>query len=106
MELSPSFPPADALISYLKGINYQKHLKTLITVILTIAAFLYVAYQKTSEWYQNGGKDATLQTLIKIRNFLWMCCLWVRDEAYPALIKMIDNVKQTYAAWQDLVTVA
>jgi hypothetical protein len=107
---SPAFPPADALIAHLKSINYQKHfnnyMDTVETVCLTIAAIVYVIFKKTQEWYQNGGKDATLQIIKKVWNFLSVSYTWVRCEVYPAVIKFLENVSETYGAWRDLVTVA
>lgn len=75
------------------------------TIVLYAIAVSYVIAQKVSEWYNNGGKDATIQTIKKIRNFLSVCYTWVRIEGYPQLIKFVDNVMQTYAAWKGLVTV-
>jgi hypothetical protein len=107
-----SFPPADALIEYLKGVDYKKHLNNLITVTLTIAAVAYVLYQNVREWYQNGGKESILQILNQGKNILIVCYTWVRSEGYPALMilkEQIDNliskIVETYKNWQALVTV-
>lgn len=105
MELSPSFPPADALIEQLSKIEYKKHLNNLITVILTIGAFFYVLLQKILEWYQNGGKETIIENAQKVANFLYVCYLWIRLEGYPRMVKLIQNVKQTYQDYRDLVTV-
>jgi hypothetical protein len=100
-----SFPPADHLITELSKIDYKKHLKNLITIILTIAAVVYVLSQKVSEWYQNGGKDSTVQLIQKVRNFLTVCYTWVRSEGYPALTDLMGKITQTYQNWEGLVTV-
>jgi len=100
-----SFPPADDLIAQLSKVEYKKHLQQFVTVILTIAAVVYVLAQKFIEWYQNGGKDATVQVITKVWNFLQVCYTWMRDQGYPALINFAQSVKETYKAWSDLVTV-
>ena len=102
---SQSFPPADHLITELSKIEYKKHLNNLITVILTIAAVVYVLSQKVSEWYQNGGKDSTVRIIQKIRKILSVCYTWVRSEGYPALTDLMGKITQTYQNWEGLVTV-
>lgn len=100
-----SFPPADAMIQQLIKIDYKKLFDQFLTVILTIAAISYVIAEKFVQWYRNGGKDATIQLLIKVRNFLQVCYTWIVSEGYPELKKFVDNVKQTYDAWTGLVTI-
>lgn len=104
MELT-AFPPADALIQQLLKIEYKKHLNNLITVILTIAAVVYVLSQKVLEWYQNGGKDLTIQVIQKVWDFLKVCYTWVRSEGYPALNDFMQQTVKIYQDWKGLVTV-
>jgi hypothetical protein len=105
MQTTANFPPADALIQQLSKVDYHKLLKQFVTIILTIAAVVYVLTEKFVQWYQQGGKDATIQTLTKVWNFLQICYVWCRTEGYPQLIKFARKVTETYRAWQDLVTV-
>ena len=42
MELTKSFPPADALINQLQQVDYQKLYKTSKTFVLTVAAIVFV----------------------------------------------------------------
>lgn len=104
MELT-AFPPADALIRQLSKIEYKKHLNNLITVILTIAAVVYVLSQKFLQWYKNGGKDLTIQVIQKVWNFLKVCYAWIVSEGYPTLKNLISKIQQTYQDWEGLVTV-
>lgn len=117
MELSYGFPPADALIQQISKIEYKKHLNNLITVILTIAAVVYVLSEKFLEWYQNGGKDLTIQTIKKIWKVLtiqtikkvWkvltVCYTWVRLKGIPALTDLMVQTVKIYQDWKGLVTV-
>lgn len=105
MELSYGFPPADALIQQLSKIEYKKHLNNLITVILTIAAVVYVLSQKFLEWYQNGGKDSTIRVIQKVWKVLTFCYTWVRSEGYPQLTDLMTQTVKIYQDWKGLVTV-
>lgn len=105
MELTNSFPPADAFIQQLLKIEYKKHLNNLITFTLFICAVVYVLSQKFMEWYSECGKDAIIQFTHKIRNFLQVCYTWCRSEGYPNLMNLMGKIQQTYQNWQDLVTV-
>jgi hypothetical protein len=104
-----AFPPLHSLIQFLMSVDYKKHLNNFMdlieTIVLYVLAVSYVIYQKVSEWYKNGGKDFTIQTIKKVRNFLSVSYTWVRSEGYPKLIKFVDNVMETYTAWKGLVTV-
>jgi hypothetical protein len=42
MELTKSFPPADALIDQIQQVDYQKLFNTSKTFVITVAAFAYV----------------------------------------------------------------
>lgn len=105
MELSYGFPPADALIQQLSKIEYKKHLNNLITVILTIAAVVYVLSEKFLEWYQNGGKDSTIRVIQKVWKVLTVCYTWVRSEGYPQLTDLMTQTVKIYQDWKGLVTV-
>lgn len=100
-----SFPPADNLIQQLSKIEYKKLYNQFVTIILTIAAVVYVLSQKIAEWYSEGGKDLIVQTIKKVWNFLQICYIWIHSEGYPQLIKFTDKVLETYDSWKNLVTV-
>lgn len=106
---TPSFPPADDLLAYLKQVDYQKHLRNFINVVIIcvcyLAAVVSAVVQRSARWYRNGGKiriRKAYQTGVKL---LQDCYLWVRCVLYPEMLIFADEVKQTYRAWQDLVTV-
>jgi hypothetical protein len=104
-----SFPPVDHLITTLSKIEYKKHFNNYMdiveTIVLYVSAVSYVLFQKVSEWYQNGGKDSTIQLIQKIRNFLAVCYTWIRSEGYPKLKNLMNKIIQTYQDWKGLVTV-
>jgi hypothetical protein len=61
MELSKSFPPADAILQFFGEINYQKLAKEFVvfsaTAIAIIVAFSKFTATKIMQWYTNGGKE-------------------------------------------------
>ena len=105
MQLTQSFPPADALIQQLTQIEYKKHLKTLKTIVLTIAAVLYVLAERFVQWYQDGGKERIIQTAKQVWNFLQLCYIWILAEGIPALKDLKDQTVKIYQDWKGLVTV-
>ncbi len=105
MELTQSFPPADALIQQLTQIEYKKHLKTLKTIVLTIAAVAYVLTEKFVQWYSEGGKETILQILKKVWNFLTVCYSWIVSKGIPALKDLMVQTVKIYQDWKGLVTV-
>ena len=109
MNLQQSFPPADALIGFLSGIDYRKHLNSYMdfveNLVLIVAAISYVAWQRVSAWYSNGGKESLVNSYIKTRNFVQFMILWVREVGYPQVRKIAQESVEYFRAWQDLVTV-
>ena len=70
MNLTKSFPPADALIQNLMEVDYQKLWQQFVILTATIAAiavavFAFV-YRNVNNWYENGGREQ----LIRVYNFV------------------------------------
>lgn len=106
MQLSNSFPPADAAVEYLKKIDYKKHWNNFVTLILFIAAVSYVLAQKIHQWWQNGGSESTIQLLQKVQNILEVCYSWIVNQAIPEVKNTYKKAQDTYKNWEALVTVA
>jgi hypothetical protein len=94
---SYSFPPADDLMMQLQKINYQKLWNQFVTVLIYTAAIVYVIYNRTSIWYQNGGKESIIQNLNNLHKILILIINWFHSFS--------TSVTQTYQNWQQLVTV-
>lgn len=113
MQLFNSFPPADAAVEYLKNVDYKKHAHNLLIGILFVAAFVYVLSQKIRQWWQNGGKESTIQSLQKVRNILQVCYSWIVNQAIPEVKNAHQEIQNSYKnavqyvqSWIALVTVA
>lgn len=106
MQLTQSFPPADAAVEYLKNVDYKKHWNNFVTLILFIVAVSYVLAQKICQWWQNGGSESTIQLLHKTQNFLQVCYTWIVTKAFPWVKETYKKAQETYKNWEALVTVA
>lgn len=119
-----AFPPVHALVQFLMGIDYKKHLNTYMniieTIVLYVLAITQVFYQKGSDWWQNGGQDLTLETIKKVSNILSVSYIWVRSEGYPKLKQISKDclanltyqvedlmglIVTNYQNWQNLMAV-
>lgn len=112
MQLHNSFPPVDAAVEYLKNVNYKKHAHNLLIGILFVAAFVYVLSQRIRQWWQNGGKESTIQFVQKAWNILQVCYTWIVAEAIPEVKIAAQEIRQSYKnavqyvqSWIALVTV-
>lgn len=80
MNLTKSFPPADALIEALSEIDYQKLWQQFVLLTATIAAFVVAVsafvYRNVSNWYENGGQEQ----LIRAYNFIIVKVADLRDD--------------------------
>ena len=80
MNLTKSFPPADALIEALSEIDYQKLWQQFVLLTATIAAFVVAVsafvYRNVSNWYENGGQEQLIHTY----NFVIIKVADLRDD--------------------------
>ena len=71
--MEKSFPPADALISHLKGIDYIKWLNIYMDFVesacIIIAAIAVVFWQKCTNWYKESGRDLMMAAYSKFLQF-------------------------------------
>ena len=63
MELTKSFPPADALVAKLQKIEYRKIANQIVTVIMFAAAIVQVLFELAQAWWLNGGKEQTAKVV-------------------------------------------
>lgn len=105
MELTKSFPPADALVAMLQKIEYRKIANQIVTVALFAAAIAQVLFERAQVWWLNGGKEQT----VKVVDFVaekskaaftavnqWLNIVvipWVQTQAIPNTISFAKEVK-------------
>jgi len=107
MELTKSFPPADALVAKLQKIEYRKIANQIITVAMFAAAIAQVLFERAQAWWMNGGKEQA----IKVVDFVtansevalnavnqWFTAVvtpWVQTVAIPNTISFAKEVENT-----------
>ena len=101
MNASYSFPPADALISFLRGVNYRKHynsfMDTVEQICLIIAAVCIILARK---WKQHEMTEK-LQIFAGFAIVaLAIVAAFVKETVWPIVKQTAQNV------WQILYTVA
>lgn len=101
MESSQSFPPADAFLSYFRGVNYRKHynsfMDTVEQICIIVAAICIIIGQ---QWRKHNVTER-LQTLAGfIVAGLAILSAFVRESVWPIVKQMSQNV------WRILYTIA
>jgi hypothetical protein len=97
-QASPAFPPADALLEFLTGIDYTKHFRTFLAtaqvVLVWSAAIVFVALQRFFQWWSNSGRDLTVK-------FAEDAYLWTTEVAVPRISSFFKEVENTFALVAD-----
>lgn len=101
MNFSPSFPPADALLSYLQGVNYRKHYNSFMDSVenlcIIVAAICIILARK---WREHRVTER-MQTLAGfIVAGLAILSEFVMETVWPIVKQMSQNV------WRILYTIA
>ena len=93
-----SFPPADALLEFLSGIDYSKHFRNFLAAtqvaLVWVAAVVFVVWQRFSQWWSESGKDLT----VKVAEDTY---LWVSEVAVPQVSSFVKGVENTFALGTD-----
>ena len=101
MNASYSFPPVDALISFLRGVNYRKHYNSFMDFVesacLIIAAICIIIAQKWRE-HKVTEKLRTVAGFVIVA--LAIVFAWVKETVWPIVRQNAQNV------WRFLYTVA
>ena len=95
MNASYSFPPADALISFLRGVNYRKHYNSLMDTVeqicLIIAAVCIILARK----WQKHKVTEKLQIFAGFAIVaLAIVAAFVKETAWPLMKQTAQNVWQ------------
>ena len=101
MNASYSFPPADALISFLRGVNYRKHYNSFMDTVeqmcLIIAAICIIIARKWQE-HKVTEKLQIISAFVIVA--LVIIFEYLKETAWPIMKQMSQNV------WQICYTVA
>ena len=69
-----SFPPANAVLEFLSGINYNEHFRNFLAAtqvaLVWVAAVVFVVWQRFSLWWNESGKDLAVK--VAENTYLWV----------------------------------
>ena len=79
-----SFPPVDALIEFLQGIDYKKHYKSFVNTVVLICAITAAVYTVASEkWVENRMTTRCKFAFRKVKKYAKVSYAWMRNVAVP-----------------------
>jgi len=79
-----SFPPVDALIEFLQGIDYKKHYNSFMDTVVLICAIVFVLYTLACEkWVENRMTNRIKFAFRKVKNYAKVSYTWMRNVAVP-----------------------
>lgn len=97
MNLTKSFPPADALIETLQSIDYQKHfhqfMNTVETICIVVAAVCIVIRNK---WQQYDCTERLYLFLLWMKDKTVISYHWTRNVLIPFLRDTWSLMMETY----------
>ena len=99
------FPPADALLVQLTGVDYNKLARQFVMFIVTVAAVVVATtvwfYNRARQWYHNGGKEQVLDVINRVALFINNRTGLV-DKISHAVVKFYNRVELIYHGLTDL----
>jgi len=79
-----SFPPVDALIEFLQGIDYKKHYNSLMDTVVMICAIVAAIYTVASEkWVENRMTTRFKIAWRSFKKYAKVSYAWIRNVAVP-----------------------
>lgn len=97
MQLTKSFPPADALIEVLQGIDYKKHFNTFMDAVVIACAFVAaIATVIRDKWTEHDCTERlqlfVLNVIEKAKTFY----AWVTNVFVPECKSFYDECRSIY----------
>ena len=97
MELTKSFPPADALVETLMEIDYKKHFNTFIDGVevfcLFVAAIATVIAQK---WQQHNMTERTRLFVLQVIEHAKTFWAWINTVFVPGCKELYNDFRSVY----------
>ncbi len=97
MELTKSFPPADALIETLQEIDYRKHYNNFMDVVVTVCAFIAaVATVIRDKWQQYDCTERLQLFVLRVIELAKTFYAWVMNVFVPNVKPFYDDCRSVY----------
>jgi hypothetical protein len=79
-----SFPPVDALITFMAGVDYKKHYKSFVNTVVLICAIVAAIYTVASEkWVENRMTTRFKIAWRSVKKYAKVSYIWMRNVAVP-----------------------
>lgn len=97
MELTKSFPPADALAAYLMQVDYQKLYNQFMDAVVVFCAFVAAVYTVLrTKWVEYDCTERCQIAALYVKETAIKLYNWVREVMVPFVIETINDVRSFY----------
>ena len=97
MELTKSFPPADAFVEMMMGIDYKKHLNTFMDGVEIFCAFVAaVAIILAEKWQEHNMTERTQLFVLQVIEGAKTFYAWVKNVFVPEFKALIEDCQVAY----------
>lgn len=97
MENTKSFPPADALVSYLRQVDYQKLYNQTVSFVVMVAAFVAAVYTVLrTKWVEYDCTERCQIAALYVKETAIKLYNWVREVMVPFVIETVNDVRSFY----------
>jgi len=97
MELTKSFPPADAFVEMITEIDYKKHLNTFMDGVEFFCAFVAaVAIIVAEKWQEHNMTERTQLFVLRVIEGAKTFYAWVMNVFVPEFKALIEDIRAVY----------
>ena len=97
MELTKSFPPADAFVEMMMEIDYKKHLNTFMDGVEIFCAFVAaVAIILAEKWQEHNMTERTQLFVLQVIEGAKTFYAWVKNVFVPEFKALIEDCQVAY----------
>jgi len=97
MELTKSFPPADAFVEMMTEIDYKKHYNTFMDSVQIFCAFLTaVAIIVAEKWQEHNMTERTQLFVLRVIEGAKTFYAWVMNVFVPEVKALIEDIRAVY----------
>ena len=97
MQLTKSFPPADAFVEMMMGIDYKKHLNTFMDGVEIFCAFVAaVAIILAEKWQEHNMTERTQLFVLRVIEGAKTFYAWVKNVFVPECQAFYEDCQVAY----------
>ena len=97
MQLTKSFPPADAFVEMMMEIDYKKHLNTFMDGVEIFCAFVTaIAIILAEKWQEHNMTERTQLFVLRVIEGAKTFYAWVNNVFVPEFKALIEDCRAVY----------